>query len=128
MPEPGRIEVREFPRPELEPGAILLRIAYSGVCGTDKHTFRGETKQYAGTPHERELTFPLICGHENVGTIEEIGGADELVDAEGNVLRAGDRIVPGANVPCGRCWFCRSGHPYYACEHLDDYGNSLHCG
>jgi threonine dehydrogenase-like Zn-dependent dehydrogenase len=128
MPEPGRIEVRRFPRPAVEPGAILLRIAYSGVCGTDKHTFRGETKQYAGTPHERDLTFPLICGHENVGTIEEIGGTGELIDAEGNVLRVGDRIVPGANVPCGRCWFCRSGHPYYACEHLDDYGNSLHCG
>jgi len=27
----------------------------------------GESKQYAGTPHERDLRYPLICGHENVG-------------------------------------------------------------
>lgn len=125
MPEPGRVEVREFPLPEPEPGAVLLKIDYSGICGTDKHTFRGETKQYAGTPHERDLRFPLICGHENVGTVAALGG--EVLDAEGRPLREGDRIVPGANVPCGRCWYCRTGHPYYACEHLDDYGNSLHC-
>ena len=37
----------------------------------------------------------------------------------------GDRIVPGANVPCGRCWYCTTGEPYYLCEHLEDYGNSL---
>jgi L-iditol 2-dehydrogenase len=41
------------------------------------------------------------------------------------VLEPGDRIVPGANVACGECWFCRQGFPYYACERLEDYGNSL---
>ena len=61
---PGRIAVRQFPLPEPEPGAALMKVRYSGICGTDKHTFRGENKQYAGTPHERELTYPLICGHE----------------------------------------------------------------
>jgi hypothetical protein len=54
------------PYPDVEPGAVLIRLLYSGICGTDKHTFRGETKQYAGTPHERDITYPLICGHENV--------------------------------------------------------------
>jgi threonine dehydrogenase-like Zn-dependent dehydrogenase len=33
-----------------------MKIRYSGVCGTDKHTFRGESRQYVGTPHERSLT------------------------------------------------------------------------
>jgi L-iditol 2-dehydrogenase len=98
----------------------------SGVCGTDKHTYRGETRQYAGTPHERELSYPLICGHENVGVIEETGG--EVLDSEGMRLAPGDRVVPAANVPCGRCYACRNGLPYYECAHLEDYGNSLHCG
>ncbi len=62
MTAPGRIEIEEFPRPSVEPGAVLLKVIYSGICGTDKHTFRGETKQYAGTPHERALEYPLICG------------------------------------------------------------------
>jgi threonine dehydrogenase-like Zn-dependent dehydrogenase len=126
MRAPRSLEVAEFPYPELADGAVLMRVTYSGVCGTDKHTYRGETKQYAGTPHERELEYPLICGHENVGVVEAIGGGGAL-DSEGRPLRVGDRIVPGANVPCGRCFFCRNAFPYYFCEQLDDYGNSLTC-
>lgn len=122
---PGCIEVQQFPYPDLQPGAVLMKVIYSGICGTDKHTFRGETKQYAGTPHERDISFPLICGHENVGVIEAIGGSEPVLDSEGVPLEVGDRIVPGANVPCGKCYFCRNDFPYYACEHLDDYGNSL---
>lgn len=41
---PRSIEVRDYPVPErLEPGAVLLRMIASGICGTDKHTYRGET-------------------------------------------------------------------------------------
>jgi threonine dehydrogenase-like Zn-dependent dehydrogenase len=122
---PRCIEVHEFPMPDPGPGAVLMEVRYSGICGTDKHTFRGESKQYAGTPHERDLTYPLICGHENVGRVAAIGGA--VRDSEGQPLKVGDRIVPAANVPCGICHFCRNGYPYYFCERLEDYGNSLHC-
>jgi threonine dehydrogenase-like Zn-dependent dehydrogenase len=123
MKAPGLIDVDTFPRPQVEPGAVLMQVTYSGICGTDKHTFRGETIQYAGTPHERRLEYPLICGHENVGVVVETGGPVRASD--GSVLEVGDRIVPGANVACGQCWFCRQGFPYYACERLEDYGNSL---
>ena len=55
--EPGRIEPREYPYPErLEPGAVLVRMLASGICGTDKHTFR-ETEQYADRPRGRRR-FP----------------------------------------------------------------------
>src|SRR5438128_4126681 len=101
MKAPGRIEIEHFPLPEPAPGAVLMRVIYSGICGTDKHTYRGETKQYAGTPHERSIIYPLICGHENVGVVEATGG--EVRDSEGTILRPGDRIVPAANVPCGNC-------------------------
>jgi threonine dehydrogenase-like Zn-dependent dehydrogenase len=123
MTAPGEIEVRTFPVPEPQPRAVLMRVRLSGICGTDKHTFRGETIQYAGTPHERRIEYPLICGHENVGVVEATGG--EVVAADGTALRPGDRIVPGANVPCGSCWYCLNDQPYYLCEHLEDYGNSL---
>src|SRR4051794_19185856 len=127
MTGPGAVELREFPRPEPEPGAVVLDMRLSGICGTDKHTFRGETLQYAGTPHEREIGYPLICGHENVGVIAAIGGADAVPDGAGRPLRVGDRVVPAANVTCGRCWYCLSGQPYYLCERMEDYGNSLGC-
>jgi threonine dehydrogenase-like Zn-dependent dehydrogenase len=125
MKEPGVIAVERFPLPDPEPGAVVLEMSMSGICGTDKHTFRGETLQYAGTPHERQIEYPLICGHENVGRIAATGG--EVLDSEGQSLGPGDRVVPAANVSCGRCWFCQNGLPYYMCESLEDYGNSLNC-
>ena len=125
MEAPGRVQVHEFPVPDPGPGAVIMRVSLSGICGTDKHTFRGESKQYAGTPHERDVIYPLICGHENVGTVVAIGG--EARDSNGQLLRLGDRIVPGANVACGRCFYCLNGYPYYFCQHLEDYGNSLNC-
>jgi threonine dehydrogenase-like Zn-dependent dehydrogenase len=125
MTAPGKLEVRRFAMPDPEPGAVVLEMTYSGICGTDKHTFRGETLQYAGTPHERQIEYPLICGHENVGRIAAIGGSAPVRDSAGVPLKVGDRVVPAANVACGSCWFCVSGQPYYMCEHLEDYGNSL---
>jgi L-iditol 2-dehydrogenase len=123
MTAPGTIGVQQFDRPDPEAGAVIMRVSLSGICGTDKHTFRGETIQYAGTPHERQISYPLICGHENVGVVEATGG--QVRAADGVLLKPGDRIVPAANVTCGDCWYCRNDQPYYLCEHLEDYGNSL---
>ncbi len=125
MEAPGKIAIHQFAVPDPEPGAVVIEMHLSGICGTDKHTFRGESKQYAGTPHEREIEYPLICGHENVGTVVATGG--EVLDSNGAALREGDRIVPGANVPCGHCHYCLNNYPYYYCQHLEDYGNSLNC-
>ena len=122
--EPGRIELREYPYPELEPGAVLVRVLASGICGTDKHTFRGETEQYAGTEHARSTPFPIIQGHENVGVVEAVGAGGARA-WDGGELSPGDRVVPAPNRPCGTCRFCRGDFPYYLCERLENYGNSL---
>ena len=126
MEAPGRITLREFDVPDPEPGVVVIAMHLSGICGTDKHTFRGESKQYAGTAHERDLEYPLICGHENVGTVVASGGP--AFDTNGVELKEGDRVVPGANVPCGACYYCLNSYPYYFCQHLEDYGNSLNVG
>jgi len=34
--EPGRYEIREYPLPDPAPGAVLMKVIYSGICGTDK--------------------------------------------------------------------------------------------
>jgi threonine dehydrogenase-like Zn-dependent dehydrogenase len=124
---PGRFAVASFPEPEPGPGAVLLRIEHSGICGTDKHTWRGESLQYAGTDHERDAAYPLICGHENVGVIAAIGPGG-VFDELGRELSVGDRVVPAPNLTCGRCRFCLDERfPYFLCRELDDYGNSLSC-
>jgi len=119
--EPGRYEVREYPLPEPAPGCVLVKMIASGICGTDKLTYQGFVGQYGGTP----LSFPIIQGHENVGTIAAIGDREAITDFEGIPLRVGDRVVVGANVSCGECYYCRHDFPYYCCERTADYGNNL---
>src|ERR1700676_2098785 len=119
--KPGQYEIREYPLPEPAPGCVLVKMEMSGICGTDKHTFQGYTTQYGG----RQLEFPIIQGHENVGSIAAIGGDGLYTDFEGIPLRVGDRVVIGANVSCGQCYYCRHDFPYYCCEKTADYGNNL---
>ena len=97
-----------------------------GICGTDKHTYRGETEQYAGTDHASSTPFPIIQGHENVGVVAAIG-AGGATAFDGSALAVGDRIVPAPNRACGTCRFCREDFPYYFCRNLENYGNSLSC-
>lgn len=123
---PWQMEIQTFALPEPEPGAVLIKMELSGICGTDKHTFNGHTTQYAGTEHERTIPFPVIPGHENVGRIATVGpSAEPLVDFYDQPLREGDRVVVGPDLVCGRCYYCRHGFEYYYCAHLQDYGNSL---
>lgn len=119
--EPGRYELREYPLPDPEPGCVLVKMEVSGICGTDKHTYQGYVGQYGGKP----VPFPIIQGHENVGTIAAIGGEGRYDDFEGVPLKVGDRVVVGANVVCGQCYYCRHDFPYYCCEQTVDYGNNL---
>jgi threonine dehydrogenase-like Zn-dependent dehydrogenase len=119
--QPGRYELREYPLPEPAPGCVLVKMQFSGICGTDKHTYQGFTTQYG----ERKLEFPLIQGHENVGTVAAIGGDGKFTDFEGIPLQVGDRVVVGANVSCGHCYYCRHDFPYCCCENTLDYGNLL---
>ena len=128
MVAPGHMEVREFPYPALEDGAIILRMEMAGICGTDKHTYRGENVQYAGTPAETRTPFPIIPGHENVGVIEEISqGARAAGDFYGESLQVGDRLTFCPDVVCGECWFCRNTFGYPWCEKVRAYGNAFSC-
>src|SRR5690606_38167372 len=86
-------EVREFPRPDIPPDGGLLRVEAAGVGGSDPEIYR------------RENTAPCIMGHENVGTIEEVG---PLFEKRWN-LRPGDRIALHEYLPCWRCEWCLRG-------------------
>ena len=81
--EPGRYELRAYPLPEPAPGCVLIKMEMSGICGTDKHTYQGFTTQYAGAGGGKQIRFPIIQGHENVGTVAAIGGDGRYADFEG---------------------------------------------
>jgi threonine dehydrogenase-like Zn-dependent dehydrogenase len=118
----GKLSLKSFPYPEVKKNSAIIRMEFSGICGTDKHSFEGFFHQKGGKP----IPLPVIQGHENVGIIEEING--ELLDHDGNVLNVGDRVVPAPNISCGKCFACRNNRPYYFCECKLDYGNNIGAG
>jgi len=113
IPSPNSpVEVRSFPRPQLEDGAALLRVTYSEVCGTDLHLQQG---LLAETP------YPLIPGHATVGVIEEVRG--RVVDVNGRAFRGGEMVTfLDVHGTCGACWFCLVAKATTRCPHRKVYG------
>ena len=106
------IEIREFARPELPPGASLLRTARSEVCGTDVHLWHG---RLAGVP------YPIIPGHVSAGVLESIRGP--LRGLDGSVLQEGDRAVFfDVHRTCGVCRACTVHHTPTRCPARRVYG------
>lgn len=98
MLKPGQIEIREYDKPTPEDDSLILQVDKVGICGSDKHMYLGHTA----------LKFPVIPGHEVVGTVAEIGkDANNVMNVMGGPIKIGDRItvVPGSK-NCGRCYYC----------------------
>lgn len=86
-------ELRMLDRPDIPPDAGLLRVECSGVGGSDPEMYR------------RENRAPCIMGHENVGTVAELGP----VAAKRWGLVPGDRVALHEYLPCWHCHWCLQG-------------------
>ena len=123
MVGPGKMEYQQLPYPDrIEPGAVIVKIEMSGICGTDKHAFDGDVTLYGGTESEQDMVFPSVHGHENSGLVVEIGGDPSKIEYRGETLRVGDRVTNCPNVICGECWACRSVHGYPYCPDHEGIG------
>jgi threonine dehydrogenase-like Zn-dependent dehydrogenase len=96
-------EIREYPVPQPEPGAALIRISLANVCGSDLHLWRGELD-----PARRGRALPIHQGHEGTGRIAALGEG-VAADSNGAPLSVGDRVVFAYFFPCGRCRACLNG-------------------
>jgi L-iditol 2-dehydrogenase len=92
------VRIEEMPVPEIGPGELLVRIAASGICGSDVMEWY------------RIDRAPLILGHEIAGEVIEVG---EGVDR----YKVGDRVTVAHHVPCNTCRFCLSGN-HTVCDTL----------
>ena len=89
----------EVPRPQLEPGEVLIKVEACGVCHSDLHVADGDWSQLAPI-----VKRPLILGHEIAGRVIEKG--EDVRD-----LQIGDRVgVPWVYWTCGECEFCLEGN------------------
>ncbi len=87
----GDLRLVDLAEPEPGPGEILIRVEAAGICGTDRHLFKGE---FPCAP-------PVTLGHEFSGPILACGpGVD---------LPQGLRVACDPNIPCGTCPHCRRG-------------------
>lgn len=105
MTEPGKIEFRKIPVPEVGDDQALVKIKYIGVCGSDIHVYHGKH------PFTR---YPVTQGHEVSGEIVALGK---------NVsnLHVGQHVTIEPQVTCGKCYPCRHGK-YNLCEELKVMG------
>lgn len=91
FPQPNTISIESVPDPNCKRDEVIVKVASSGICGTDIHIYRNEYMS----------DFPLIPGHEFSGEVVEIGSA--IPD-----IQIGDRVAVDPNLYCGYCNYCRN--------------------
>ena len=98
--------IEEYDVPDPEPGAILLKIAQAGICGSDLHRWRGDQ-----SPDLRPLPpNGIVAGHEGAGTVYKLGPG-VTADGLGRPIKEGDRVIHTAFPSCNHCYQCLSGNP-----------------
>lgn len=104
------MEITEFPVPDPEPGAIVVRITRANICGSDLHIWRGD-----GFLAMMAREDGRIIGHEMTGVVHSLGKG-VTTDWAGRPLAEGDRVVYQYFAPCGHCRSCVRGLTA-ACAH-----------
>lgn len=82
MTELGKIELKEYPIPEIGDGDILVKVEGCGICGTDAHEYKKDPFSL----------IPVVLGHEGTGEIVKIG-KNVRKDSAGKDLKLGDKVV-----------------------------------
>jgi threonine dehydrogenase-like Zn-dependent dehydrogenase len=100
--KPRETQLRSFALPEIAADAGLLRVAATGICGSDWPMYLSEKPG------------PRILGHEMIGVIEKLG---EAARARWGVSE-GDVVALEEYLPCGHCEYCRTGE-YRSCLETD---------
>ncbi len=77
-----KVEIKEYPMPEVGDDDILVKVEGCGICGTDAH-------EYKRDPFGM---IPVALGHEGTGEIVKIG-KNVKKDSAGKDVKLGDKIV-----------------------------------
>jgi 2-desacetyl-2-hydroxyethyl bacteriochlorophyllide A dehydrogenase len=89
-------------------GEALVRVAYAGICGSDREIF-------AGTRPAEFVRYPVVPGHEWSGTVAAVGpGVDPTL--------VGLPVVGEGIRACGRCAACRRGENNLCSAGYDETG------
>lgn len=94
---PRELNIRDMPEPQPGPDEVLIKVAYSGICGS-------ELSGYLGQNSLRKP--PLVMGHEFSGEIVALGANATQYQAG---LKTGQRVTVNPLIHCGWCRACLAG-------------------
>jgi propanol-preferring alcohol dehydrogenase len=104
-----RVEVH---KPEPKEGELLIKVSTCGVCHTEIDEIEGRTPPSA---------YPVIPGHQVIGTVEQTRGTQ-------NTIKPGDRVgIAWIYSACGKCQYCLSGNENL-CENFRATGRDANGG
>jgi threonine 3-dehydrogenase len=93
--EPG-LWLQDVPEPEIGINDVLIKVARTGICGTDLHIYNWDAWA------QKTIPVPMTIGHEFVGHVVEVGS--NVPD-----FKPGDIVSGEGHVVCGRCRNCMAG-------------------
>ncbi len=88
-----KIGLRQIPVPGLRSDEVLIRMRYTGICGSDLHAYRGM--------HAFRKP-PVMLGHEIAGEVVKKG-------SEVHGISLGEHVTVMPQIGCGSCSHCKSG-------------------
>lgn len=99
------IRYEDIATPVPKKGEVLIKVKYTGICGSDIPRVNGDACHF----------FPNVLGHEFSGTVVEVG-------EDVTKLSVGDRVAGVPLVPCMECEDCQKGN-YSLCKHYSFIGS-----
>ncbi len=99
------IRYEEIQKPVPKDDQVLIKVKYTGICGSDVPRVNGDACHF----------FPNVLGHEFSGTVEQVGEKVKTV-------KVGDRVAGVPLVPCMKCEDCLKGN-YSLCKHYSFIGS-----
>lgn len=90
--ENGKLEYTDVAKPQIKDDEALVKVMSTGICGSDI------PRIYNGGAY----FYPLVCGHEFSGVVEEVG-------AKADPELKGKRVGVFPLLPCHNCDQCRRG-------------------
>jgi L-iditol 2-dehydrogenase len=104
-----QIKVVDLATPEIAADKSVIKVLACGLCGTDRHIYKGEYPS----------AKPVILGHEFGGVIE--------TPATGSKFSKGDLVSVDPNIVCGTCIDCQFGRTAF-CAKLTALGVNINGG
>ncbi|KIL49630.1 zinc-binding dehydrogenase [Jeotgalibacillus soli] len=108
-PGHDNMSLQTMEEPEVQGDHVKIKVAFTGICGTDIHTFTGEY---------RNAKTPVVLGHEFSGVVTEVGEHVKNV-------KVGDRVTSETTfTTCGECEYCME-KDYNLCSNRKGIGTQV---